>query len=123
MKATLANIYNNWTAIGKLSAIDLPAKQAYGLARFLKEAGEHYEAVEKQRIKLVEKHGATNDDGQVTVIPEKMGAFVSEFNELLSVEVDVFDPKLTLESLEGAKLSALTFFGLTWLVDRNGDSA
>lgn len=123
MKARLAVIYNNWQAIGKLSAIDLPAKQAYGLARFLKEAGEHYNEVEKQRIKLVEKYGTANDDGQIAVIAEKMGDFVSEFNELLSVEVDVFDPQLTLESLEGAKLSALTFFGLTWLVDRNGDSA
>lgn len=116
MKTTLANIYNNWQAVGKLSAIDLPAKQAYGLARFLKEAGEHYEAVEKQRIKLVEKYGATNDSGQVTVTPEQMGDFVTEFNELLSVEVDVFNPGLTLENLEGAKLSALTFFGLTWLI-------
>lgn len=122
MKATLANIYNNWAAIGKLSAIDLPAKQAYGLARFLKDAAEHYEAVEKQRIKLVEKYGA-NDNGQVTVTPEQMGNFVAEFNELLSVEVDVYDPALTLEHLSEAKLSALTFFGLTWLIDQPRDSA
>lgn len=123
MKTTLGQIYNNWAAIGKLSAIDLPAKQAYGLARFLKDASTHYEEVERLRTTIVTRYGTADDAGNVTVQSEKMPEFLQEFGDLLATEVDVYDPALTVEHLSEAKLSALTFFGLTWLIDRPGDSA
>lgn len=123
MKATLGQIYNNWAAIGKLSSIDLPAKQAYGLARFLKEASSHYEEVEQLRTTIVTRYGTADDAGNITVRTEKMPEFLAEFGELLATEVDVYDPALTVEHLSEAKLSALTFFGLTWLIDRPRESA
>ena len=117
MKATLSQIFNNWQAIGKLATLELPAKKAYGLSRFLRDATTHYEDVEKQRAELVNKYGVKDKDGNAAVTPDNLGEFVREFGELLSVEVEVYDPQLTLESLESAKMSAATFFGLTWLID------
>lgn len=119
MQVTLANIYNGWQALAKLSTLDLPARKAYALARFMKDAGSEYDLVEKQRVNLVQRYGAQDEQGNTHVPPANLEPFVAAFNELLAVTVEVYDPGLTIDDLDGAKLSAISFFSLSWLFDRD----
>lgn len=119
MQVTLANIYNGWQALAKLSALDLPARKAYALARFMKDAGSEYDLIEKQRVKLVERYGSQDEQGNTHVPPANLEPFVAAFNELLAVTVEVYDPQITIDDLEGAKLSAISFFSLSWLFDKD----
>jgi len=119
MQVTLGTLYNGWQALAKLSNLDLPARKAYALARFMKDAGNEYELIEKQRVKLVERYGAPDESGNTHVPPANLEPFVTAFNELLSVSVEVYDPQITIDDLDGAKLSAIAFFSLSWLFDRD----
>lgn len=116
MKVTLNQIYTNWPAIGEIAQVKLPAARAFKLARFVREAQPHFDDVEKQRVALVEKYGAPDAKGNLTVEPDKMAAFMTEFNELLGVEVEIGNPDLTLTALGDAPVSALTLNALDWLV-------
>ena len=122
MKVTLAQIYQNWLAIGEIAQVKLPAARAFKLARFVREAQPHFDDVEKQRVTLVEKYGVPDTKGNLTVEPEKMANFMTEFNELLGVEVEVSNPGLTLTALGDAPVSALTLNALDWLVTDDTDS-
>lgn len=117
MKVKLANIFNSWAALSKMSNADLPAKKSYALAKFMAGAGSEYELLEKQRTKLVEKYGEKSADGNVAVKPENFEAFAAEFNTLLDQEIELYTLDLDIDDLEGCKLSALNFFALTWLFD------
>jgi hypothetical protein len=118
LKLRLFHIFNNWPALEKVATLDLPAKKAYALARFIKHARAEYELVDQARVKLVEKYGTKDDKGNVQVSSDRLNEFVTEFDELLQAEVEIYDPGLTVDDLDGAKLSAAAFFGLSWLFDR-----
>lgn len=116
MKVTLNQIYGNWAAVGRLSDLNLGIKQSYGLARFIRESKVHYDDVETQRTVLVKKYGTEDDAGNTTVGPDNYDAFMSEFTELLTTEVEVYDPGLTIDNLGDVKISAAVLIGLDWLI-------
>jgi hypothetical protein len=118
MKVTLRQIFTSWQAINEAAKLTLPIKLAYGLGRFVKDASERYDEIEKQRVALVERLSEADDNGNRAVPPEQMSDFMREFGELLDVDVEVYDPKLTLEALDAAKveISVTTVASLDWLI-------
>ena len=117
MKVTLAQIYNNWGAVGRLSSLDLKVKQSYGLTRFIREARPHYDDIETQRTALVKQYGTEDDAGNIKVGPEKYDEFMAEFTELLATEVEVYDPGLTISNLGDVQVNAATLNAvMDWLV-------
>lgn len=119
MQVKLSDLWNGWQALGKLGNADLPAKKAYALSRFLKRAADEYDLLDKQRVKLIEKYGDKDAAGNVSVSPDNIGAFTTEFNEVLAGAVELPDLALTVDDLDGAKLSAIQFFTLAWLFDKD----
>lgn len=119
MQVKLSDLWNGWQALSKLGNADLPAKKAYALSRFLKKAADEYDLLDKQRLKLIEKYGVPHESGGQIVPPDNMGAFTTEFNEVLAGAVELPDLALTVDDLDGAKLSAIQFFTLAWLFDKD----
>ena len=72
----------------KLIEKDLPIKQSYNLAKFIKKANDELEQFEQQRIKLVNRYGAKDEEGNIAVKEEHQQQFVNELNELTEIEVE-----------------------------------
>lgn len=115
MQVQYRQISESWQALAKISTLDLPAKKAITLARFMRQAGEAYKDIEEQREKLVRKYGIENG-GNIVVAPDKMATFIAEFNEMLDTTVELPHVCLTEQDLEESKVSALTLLPLEWLL-------
>lgn len=56
--------------------------------------------IEDTRLELVDKHSVEGEDGQKSVPQEAMDAFSKEYNDLLSIEVDIELKQIQLSDLE-----------------------
>jgi len=116
MKISLQKIYDSHMSIRKLLSADLPVKTAFKLSRLAKELNGLFQDVEAQRIRLVEKYGEKDEKGHSQVTQENMEQFSKEITELFSEEVEVDFSPISIEELEGAKLSAFDMEGLSFLI-------
>lgn len=128
MKATLGQIKIaiESGALGRLANASLPVKTAYWLGRTIDAADSEAARIEKQRVELIKKHGQEGDEaagGGWEVMPESLVAYMSEFSELLSESVEITGHELTLDELEGVKLSGVDLIQLRWLVVAEADEA
>ena len=88
MKLKLAQLIAMRGSLVKLIEKDLPVKQSYNLAKFIKKANEELEQFEQQRIKLVNRYGEKDEAGNIAVKEEFQQQFMNELNELTEIEVD-----------------------------------
>jgi hypothetical protein len=115
MTLTLGQLKNSEQALVALSNCLLPIAIAYRISKVLKLIASELTNLEEARQKLVQKYG-TEKDGNIVVSDENIGAFVDEFNPLLSETVEIpFEP-FSVDSLPETvnltplQLSQLTFF-------------
>lgn len=111
MKVTLANIKNMEASLDSLLKKELNIRVAYRLSKLAKQIYNELVIFEDNRIKLIKKYGSFNKESQVFEIDPKnqknIDAFTSEFNQLISEEVDINFQPISLEDLEDIKLSAI----------------
>jgi len=88
MKLKLSQLIAMRGSLVKLIEKDLPIKQSFNLAKFIKTANEELEQFEQQRVKLVNRYGAKDEEGNIAVKDEFQQQFVNELNELTEIEVD-----------------------------------
>ena len=88
MKLKLSQLIAMRGSLVKLIEKDLPIKQSFNLAKFIKTANEELEQFEQQRVKLVNRYGAKDEEGNIAVKEENQQQFVNELNELTEIEVD-----------------------------------
>lgn len=114
MKLDNGEVFGAVQGLMQLSEKELPVKISYWLARLLNKLDGAYQAIEKVRNKLVQKHGTPNPkkNGQpeLKVGDAKWEAFTVEFNELMieKTEVDIEPVKLPIiipEEVDGVKLT------------------
>jgi len=105
MKTTMKNsdVFNSLEPMKELVNIELPVKTSYAITRLVQKLESARKAIETVRLGLVKKYGESDKDNpkNIRVTPEcsNWEAFVSDFNELMEVEVELdFIPvKLPLE--------------------------
>lgn len=115
MKITAGELYNAYQATALLSKNKLPVKGAYWLARLIRKLESEYQAIETQKNDLIRKHGKTKEDGSAQVEAAEIPAFMAEFSQVLSSELEVDCPMTDLEALgngdiDGAALVPLQIF-------------
>lgn len=93
MKLKLSQLIAMRGSLVKLIEKDLPIKQSFNLAKFIKKANDELEQFEQQRVKLVNRYGAKDEEGNIAVKDEFQQQFVNELNELTEIEVDFEDFK------------------------------
>ena len=104
-------------SLKKLLTADLPVQEAYKLSRVVARISEELTAAEKIRNDLVMKKYGVKKDDKFAVPPEKLEEFYKEYNTLLDVEVDIPIVKIKLDSLNGAKLSAVDLHNLDFIFE------
>ncbi len=105
MRIKLHQIYTSWPILQKIATIEIDASTAIRLHRFLAAAQNDYNLIDDQRQKLVRKHGKPTADifGEETWQVEKADepAFWADFALVLANEVEIYDPQLSSQILEG----------------------
>ena len=111
-------------------AKELPIKPAYWLARFLDKIRSEMEAMEKARVKLVEKLAKKDKDGkpimkkakdgepqQYDLTDENMAKFQEEYNELGKEEFEIDFKPIKLVDLGDITLKPIVLVQLGKLIE------
>ena len=85
------------SSLSKLAASDLPIKFSWKLSKFIRQIQEEFKILEEQRVKLVSKYASEEDKNRVA--ESNIDAFINEYNDLLSVEIDVSYPTISINDL------------------------
>jgi hypothetical protein len=80
-------------SLRKLVAVQLPIVLSYKLSKVIKKINDALTSLEEHRLTLVQRYGDSQPDGSIKVPPDKVEEFMTEYNQLLGVEVEIdFSP-------------------------------
>ena len=118
MKLKLSQLIAMRTSLVKLIEKDMPIKQSYNLARFIKKANAELESFEETRVKLVNKYGEKDEAGNVAVSEVNQQQFLNELNELTEIEIEFegFRP-LKLADLRNITIPTNDMMGLIDIIE------
>ena len=114
-KITNGEIFGAYPNLEKLSGLKLPIKVSFQLAKLINAVRQPFQDVDKVRVGLIQKYG-TKKDNQMVIGPEseKWSEFVTEFVELMAIEVELEFEKVILpetdETIETSILMPLMRF-------------
>ena len=106
MKLKAGEIKGILESIAGMKDINLPVKTAYYLARASSKLEGEGKAFESSRLRLLNRYGKKNEAGELITSKEgqvefdDFNAFVPEFEELVSQEIDVDIEKIKIDQLE-----------------------
>ncbi|NDG19108.1 MAG: hypothetical protein EB117_12660 [Betaproteobacteria bacterium] len=118
MKIKLLQIFTNWPTLQKVAAFEIDAASAIRLSRFMMAAQQELELIENARQKLIQRYGIELD-GKWQILPDHHQDFLAAFNTILQDKIEIYDPRLSSGILDGQRLSAVDFFAIAWLFDRD----
>lgn len=125
MKFNLNEIMAMTEGLNTILAKELPAKTSYWLARFLDKVASEQKAMEKARVKLLEKLAKKDKDGKPLMKKDKdeydltkanMTKFQTEINELGKEEFDVDFKAIKLDQLGNIKLKPIVLMQLKKII-------
>jgi predicted nucleotidyltransferase len=119
MRVSLGQLKSSEASIMELSKTVLPINIGYRLGKFIKKIASELKEFEESRVKLVTKYGVEDPETKNIQVPkEKTEEFMKEFQELLSIEVDLEWDQLDLSGIEigkEIKLNTQDILNLEWL--------
>jgi len=105
MKLKLGKILEMKEPLARLTNEQLPLKIAFRLNKLIKALDENLNIIESERVKLVQKLGEQNTEGNVQVPKDKIPQFQEEYVELLNEEVEIEFTPFDLEKFENVKIT------------------
>ena len=133
MKITLNEVRAMTAGLDVILAKEIPVKPAYWLARFLDKIRSEMDAMEKARMKLVEKYAEKDKDGkllfkkdkdgkqfdppQYDLTDENMEKFGKEFAELNEEEIEIDFKPIKLEQLGDINLKPIVLVQLGKIIE------
>ena len=133
MKISLNEVRGMQAGLDVILAKEIPIKPAYWLARFLDKIRSEMEAMEKARMKLVEKLAKKDKDGkplfkkdkdgkqiepsQYDFTDENMAKFQAEFDELGKEEFEIDFKPIKLDQLGDINLKPIVLVQLGKLIE------
>ena len=118
MKVLLGKIINSKEVlikIGNSSAYD--AVTAYTVARNISLLNIELETFDKSRIELIKKYGEEQDDGNTSVLKDKIPEYNRELSELLNLEIEINITMINPEKLTG--LTPFDMMAIDWMLELN----
>ena len=118
MKFTLAEVRGMQKGLLTLTQAQLPIRVSYKLIKLLNFCGKELGVVEETRIKLVKKYSEENPDkpGEFQVKPENDEKFREELTQLMEEEVEFEMEPISLNELDGIKISPIDLAGLSKII-------
>lgn len=89
MKIKLGMLKLSEPALQKLLTADIDVQSAWKLRKAFAVIKKELEILEDVRIKLVNKYGTKDVNGNINVVGDKLVDFLTEFNPLLEQEVEL----------------------------------
>ena len=130
MKISLNEVRGMQVGLDVILGKELPIKPAYWLARFLDKIRSEMEAMEKARVKLLEKLAKKDKDGkplmkkakegepqQYDLTDENMAKFQEEFAELGKEEFEIDFKPIKLDQLGDISLKPIVLVQLGKLIE------
>jgi len=130
MKISLNEVRGMQAGLDVILAKEIPIKPAYWLARFLDKIRSEMEAMEKARIKLIEKLAKKDKDGKplmkkakdgepqsYDLTDENMAKFQEEFAELGKEEFEIDFKPIKLDQLGDISLKPIVLVQLGKLIE------
>jgi len=122
IKVALGRLYQENEAMKLLLQSTLPAKTAHKLATIARAIHSELSLVEDFRVSLVSRYGeevpAIGDQPPgKRVSAENMEKFTNEFNEYLSVEIELPGDKISLDDISSISMSAAQISQIDWLIE------
>lgn len=110
----LITVVNACTTIqGLTEKENLNAHLAYWLAKFIAKTQDEYKFFQTEMKKLIDKYGKVNEDGSVSVEPEKVEDFTKEVEALQDTEIEDPGIRFSLSELSAElKLSLKQMYPL-----------
>ena len=103
MKISLQKLIDSVQAFRELQQVSLPATVSFRLSKLVKAADEHLEDFSNQRKALAEKESSPEEKNK-------------ELKELLDLEVDLPDTRLSISDFGDAKITPAALSALEWLI-------
>jgi len=130
MKFTLNEAIEMTEGLNEILTKEVTVKAAYWLARFLEKVSSEMKAMEKARMKLIEKYAEKDKDGkplfkkdkdgnslnQYDISNENAEKFSKEFEELKAEEFDIEFNPIKIDQLGDIKLKPLTLVQLAKII-------
>lgn len=112
MKLKVGELVNSIGALQKLSEINLKAKAAWQVVRFLTQADAEYTSYNKARMALLQKYADKDEDGNLVtengtykLSDVNLTAFNEELTELLLSEIELNVDKIKFADIEDANFT------------------
>jgi len=120
IKIKLGDINNILYNMKELVNKDVQIKTAYKLSKLLKILDNENQTFEEQKVKLFQKYGEKDDngelkvlvDGKVDIDKKNIRLFNAEFTDLYNIEIEIQFEPIKLEDLEDIKLSTMVLYNL-----------
>lgn len=125
IKMTLNELMNAAPALRELSEKSFTGATTFKIARLIREVDKEIKTFEEERMKIVNKYGekdengelATQEDGTVKIIEDKINECNQELVDLLNAEVEINAEKLKEEVFEKIELTPALVIAIEGLVE------
>lgn len=114
MKLTLKQIKEIEIGLAVLSKTKMNDKAAYRVARCIRKLTPELEDIEKKRMELIKKHNITVETKNTDPVIE---LFTKDFNDLLTIEIDVDVHKITFEDIAGLSIEPYVLVSLDAILE------
>jgi len=108
MHLTNGDIFGAQEPLKMLMGQKFPVRVGHDKIQLVMNLNEQFKVIEEVRNGLIKKYGETDEKGQTQVKPESENfpKFVEEFNELMSIEVEIVIKKVKLPEKVAATCDA-----------------
>lgn len=125
IKMTLNELMNATPALKELSGKSFTGATTFKIARLIREVDKEIKTFEEERMKIVNKYGekdengelASQEDGTVKIIEDKINECNQELVDLLNAEVEINAEKLKEEVFEKIELTPVLAIAIEGLVE------
>ena len=109
----------------KFAQTKLSSKLAYKIMKFCKSVASEEEFYNTKRSEIINAYAIKDDNGQlavdnngmISIMPDKIDEANAALQELNSIEVEAPNIKFTLDELEGLELSVVDMFALDAFIE------
>lgn len=115
MKFTLGELKFMEPSLIELSKKDLPIKESWKIAKFLKSVNDELKGVEQERVKLIRKYGEENGGG-IKVKDDQVVNFSKEYSDLLKEEVEIQILPIVIGDLGNISISSNSLANLSRII-------
>lgn len=121
----IADLLNSTDVLQKLAGKELKAKLAWQVGRMLKEAEKEIQSFNETRMKLINKYGSKDENGELVmdennnckIEPESINNFSNELNELIASEIEINAHKIKIDDIENINFTPSEMAQLEPFVD------